>query len=605
MRSTLVWFWLLIPVLTIGQDLRFEASVDSRKVVVGQQFQLTFTATSSQSVSLQNFTPPDFSKFVVLSGPMESSQYQWINGRASSSLSYVYVLTVQKPGKYTIGPASVEYKGTRFTSTPIEIEGVQGTPGQTGGQAAAQQSGLPADLSENLFIKAETNKLRVKQGEQFNVTYKLYTRVNIENYTISKAPTYEGFWAEDFDQAKSPQITTEVIDGKQFRVAILKRTALFATQAGKLAITPLEVRCAVQLRRKSPDPFDIFNDPLFSRLKTEEIDFASNGLSITVDPLPGPPPPDFNGAVGEYAFSASIDRKEVKTGDAVTLRLTVSGTGNVKLVRIPEPVFPGDFETYEPQLTEKISREGNLISGSKTAEYLFVPRNEGERIIEAVSFVYYDLKKKSYVPIRSQRFVITIAPGKPVTPGSGLTASKEDVRLLGQDIRFLKLSPGSFRRMDELGAGGTWFFIGMIAPPLVFIGAFMFRKRQEKMLGNSQLVRARKAGREASRQLKAAVKILARGDTESYHAEVSRALFRYVSDKFHIPPATLGLDTVADVLRGRKVSEGTIDRLRSCIERAEYARFAPGADTQEARRDLLDAARTAIDEVERALDGKS
>ncbi|MEX2115916.1 MAG: BatD family protein [Bacteroidota bacterium] len=582
-----------------AQDVRFETSVEQRTVVAGQQFQLSFVAMSSQSVSLRNFRPPDFTGFVVLSGPIESSQYQWVNGRASSSLSYVYMVAVQKAGKYTIGPASVEHSGTVYTTKPIEI---QVTQVAAGGRPSAQST-VSDEMRENLFIRATTNKQRVKQGEQFIITYKLYTLVNIENYVISKAPTYEGFWAEDFDQPKSPEVTNEVLGGKQYRVAILKRTALFATQAGKLKITPLEVRCAVQVRRRSSEPFDIFNDPFFSRLRTEEMDFASNALSITVDALPGTPPVGFAGAVGSFDFSATADRKEVKTGDPITLKLTVSGSGNIKLVSVPKPVIPADIEAYEPKISENITRDGTVIRGTKTAEYLLIPRNAGERVVEPVTFMYFDLAKNSYVSHRSPRFVFSVSPGRESAAGSTL-ASKEDIRLLGEDIRFLKLETGSLARIKEGTSDDTWTMIVMLAPLLFFGGTYVFRRHQEQMLGNVSLVRSRKAGREATRRLKSARKILAAGNTETYHTEVSRALFGYLSDKLRIPPAQLTLDTVDNVLRGKNVSDEVIGRLRSCLERAEFARFAPGADSREARMDLLDTAAEAIDEIERSLNGK-
>ncbi len=590
---------LFVSWTVIAQDVRFETSVEQRTVTAGQQFQVSFVATSAQSSGLRNFRPPDFTGFVVLSGPIESSQYQWINGRASSSLSYVYVVAIQKPGKYVIGPASVELSGTMYSTKPVEIEVTKAT---AGGKPSVQ-SAASEEMRENLFIRATTNKQRVRQGEQFIITYKLYTRVNIENYVISKAPTYEGFWSEDFDQSRTPEVTNEVLEGKQYRVAVLKRTALFATQSGKLKITPLEVRCAVQVRRRSSEPFDIFNDPFFSRLRTEEMDFASNALSITVDPLPGTAPTGFTGATGSFDFSATVDRREVKTGEPITLKLTVSGSGNIKLVSVPSPVIPADIETYDPKIIENVSRDGTLIRGTKTAEYLLIPRNAGERIVEPVTFTYFDLAKGTYVSHRSPRFVFSVSPGRESAAG-GAVASKEDIRLLGEDIRFLKLGTGSLIRAEDATSGDTWTLVMIMLPVLFFGGTYVIRKRRERMMGNVSLVRSRKAGREATRRLKSARKILAAGNTETYHAEVSLALFGYLSDKLHIPPGQLTLDTVDNVLRGKRVAEEVIVRLRSCLERAEFARFAPGADSREARMDLLEAASDAIDAVERSLDGK-
>lgn len=594
-----------ITALAFSQDATFETSLDSRSVALGEQVQLSFVLTSGQSLSPDNFHPPDLSAFAVLSGPMESSQYQWVNGKASSSLSYVYVIAGRKTGKFTVGSATVAVKGKTLKTDPVQIEIVaagQASKGTTNAQDA--QGSLAGQIGNSLFIRATVDKHTVRQGEQFIITYRLYTRVNIENYMIAKAPTYEGFWAEDFDQPKSPDVVTEMVDGKQYRVATIKRTALFATQSGKMKISPLEVRCSVQLqsRQRSNDPFDIFNDPFFSnRFRTQDMDFSSNALTVTVDPLPTNPPAGFSGAAGSYSFVGSVDKKDVKTGDPVTLTLTVSGSGNVKLVAIPKPTFPGDFETYEPKVTEEISRTGTVIKGKKVAEYLLIPRNAGERVLEPVSFVYYDLDRKSYVTMKSPEFTLTVTPGRESATSSGTLASKEDVKLLGEDIRFLKLTPGSLERRTSSGLLTGWMMGGLLVPPLMFLGALVYRKRKERLLGNISLMKSQKARREASRRLKTARKLLAQGNTESYHAEVSKALFGYLSDKLRLSMATLTIEAALQKLKEQSVPEETLQIVRTCAERAEFSRFAPGADTHEARKDLLDMASQAIDHIERSL----
>jgi hypothetical protein len=282
----------------------------------------------------------------------------------------------------------------------------------------------------------------------------------------------------------------------------------------------------------------------------------------------------------------------------------VSGSGNIKLVSIPQPVIPADIEAYDPKILENLSRDGTVIRGTKTAEYLLIPRNAGERVVEPVTFTYFDLAKNAYVSHRSPRFMFSVTPGRESAAGSTL-ASKEDIRLLGEDIRFVKLDGGTLVRAEDANSGEMWTIIALAAPVLFFAGTYVFRRRQETMLGNASLIRSRKAGREASRRLKSAGKILAAGNRETYHAEVSRALFGYLGDKLRIPPSQLTLDTVGNVLRAKNVTEEIIGRLHSCLERAEFARFAPGADSREARLDLLDAAAAAIDELERSLNGKS
>jgi hypothetical protein len=584
-----------------AQDATFVGSTGQTTISSGEQFTVTFTLSGSDATEAQGFKPPNFEQLVVLSGPSTSSQMQIINGRVSGSVAYSYNLYARQPGKYTIGAASIEYKGKTLHTEPLRIEAVQGKP-----QTAQRQQQDSVGIGDNVFIRAVADKQRVIVGEQVNIIYKLYTRVGISNYNLPKAPAYQGFWAEEIEQPHQATLTSEVVNGKQYRVATINTTALFPTQSGKLVVAPLEVQCAVQAqtRRRSNNPFDtFFNDPFFSPLQTVQQNFKSNAITMRVDPLPGNAPREFAGAVGRYTMNVTVDKKEVATGDPVTLRIAVSGSGNVKLLTLPKPVLPADFEAYEPKISDETTREAGLIRGKKVAEYLMIPRNAGQRFIEPMTFVYYDLGKRSYTALHSPRLEFTITPGKTVASGASV-ASKSDIRLLGEDIRFLKLSPGELRRVDESPFLVAWFATGIAIPPFLFVGALVYRKRKERLSGNLYKLRFQKAGKEANKRLKHAKKILAQGDTESYHAEVSKALMGYLEDKLHASRATLTVDDAVRKLEDGGVSTEAAGALRSCFERAEFARFAPSTDTREARVELLDNAAEAINNVEKMFDGK-
>ncbi|HWP81345.1 MAG TPA: BatD family protein [Bacteroidota bacterium] len=599
-----LFLFLLLPGILRSQDATFVASADRAEVGAGEQFEVSFTLSGGNVSGARNFQPPDFGQFVVLSGPHQSTSMQIVNGQFSGSVTYSYVLYARQPGNYTIGAASVELRGKKYSTEPIAIRVTQGRPQQ---QTPASP-GTPQDaqnLEENLFVRAVVNKQRVRQGEQITVTYKLYTRLSVNGYDITKAPAYQGFWAEDIEQPRQPVVNTEVWEGKQYRVATIKRTALFPTQSGSLKIAPLEVRCAVQTqsRRRSNDPFDsFFNDPFFQRFQTVEYTFTSNTVTIHVDPLPSPPA-GFSGAVGVFTLNAGVDKRDVKAGDPITYKLTVSGTGNVKLLTLPPLSVPLDFEAYEPKLSESISRDGGVIRGSKTAEYLLIPKNAGQRRIEPVSFTYFDLGKGEYVTLRTPRFDVTVAPGKELAAG-GVVSAKADVRLLGEDIRFLKLSLGDLKRREDESLLGGGFVLALLLPPVLFLAAFAYRKRIEKIYGDLPSLRSQQAGKEASKRLKHARKVLNEGDTATYHAEIAKALFGYLRDKLKIPPASLSLDEATARLKQAGVDHTLIENVRSCIENAEFARFAPGADTQSARQDLLDSASRAIESLERSLNGR-
>jgi hypothetical protein len=604
MRSFTLLIALLLTAVgsTTAQTGTFTISADRTTVGTGDRFEVSFTVSGSDVNSVKGFRAPNFSPFVVLSGPNQSTNMQFINGQMSGSVTYTYYLYARQTGKFSIAAASVEYKGTTLQTQPLQIEVVQGKP-----QTQQKDADASQNVGDNLFIRAFADKQRVKQGEPVTITYKLYTRLQVSGYDIAKAPVYQGFWAEEIEQPKQPTVTNETFEGKQFRVAMIRKTALFPTQSGKLAISPLEVRCAFQLqsKKKSNDPFDsFFNDPFFSRMQTVEQDFKSNALDVTVEALPGNPPPGFSGAVGRFTFTATVDKNEVKTGDPITLRLVIAGSGNIKLLTPPKPNLPTDFEAYDPKIAEEISRDGGIISGKKTAEYLIIPRNAGDRAIEPISFSYFDLGRNGYHTLQTQKFNFAVTQGKDVSGGAAI-ASKSDIRLLGEDIRFLKLSIGELHQINESPLSNSWLAVFLALPPLAFLGAFAYRKREEKLSGKVDQLRFAKAGREASKRLKQAKKLLSQGNTESYHAEISKALMGYLEDKLHIAKASLTIDDAALMLQQRGVPDRTIQTLRSCIDRSEYARFAPSSDTREARTELLDAAAGIINNVERSFGRKS
>jgi hypothetical protein len=594
----LLSFWFGTSIAT-AQDGTFAASAEPSQIAAGEQFRVTFTFDGNDYNSVKNFTAPDFGQFVVISGPNQSTNMQWVNGKMSASIGYTYILYARQPGKMTIGPAAIEYKGKILKSSPIQVEVSQGKPKQQ-----QSPSGQPAaDVGDNLIIRAFADKQRVRQGEQLIVTFKLYTRVSVTGYDLAKAPTFDGFWSEDFEMPKQPVQITETLNGKQYRAIVVKKTALFATQSGNLKIAPLEARCAVQVqsKRRTNDPFDqFFNDPFFQQVQTVNMDIKSNPLTILVDPIPTNAPQGFSGAIGRFAFNAAVDTRNVKAGDPITLRVSVLGSGNIKLVTLPKPQLPSDMESYEPKISEEISRDGGIIRGKKIAEYLLIPRNAGQRVLEPMLFVYYDLDKKEYTSLRSPKFEFSIAPGKDFSSSGVSLTAKEDVRMLGEDIRFLKLSLGRLQNTEEVHS--SWLFVfGLILPPVAFAGAWFYRKRMEKIYGDMPRLLFETAGREASRRLKKARALLEQGNTESYHAELLRALLVYLEHKLRTPKAKFVMEEAITQLQKNGIKEEVIQSLKTCMERAEFVRYAPGSDTTEARKELLDIAASAINSIEQTF----
>ncbi len=592
---------ILIPFIVQAQDASFVATASATTVAAGEQFEVSFTLTGNDPNAGRKFQAPKFDNFVVMSGPNQSTSMKWINGQVTATITYTYILYARTTGTFTIQPASIEYSGKTLKTNPLTIT-------VTSAQAKKHENKPEntVDVGDNIFIRAIINKNRAYVGEQITLTYKLYFRATISGYDLIKAPTYEGFWSEDFEIPRQPQITTETVNAKQYRVAIIKKTALFPTQAGKLKIAPLEVRCAVQVqtKRRYNDPFDaFFGDPFFQNVQTIPMDFQSNSLTVTVDPLPVNIPSAFSGGIGQYNFHASIDKHTVKAGDAITLKIQVSGTGNIKLVSLPKPLLPADIEAYDPKISESITREGDLIRGRKTAEYLLIPRNAGKRIIEPIKFVYYDLGKGSFITHTSPRFELTIQPGKNVASGLPSTFDKEDIRVLGEDIRFIKLTT-SLQKTDE-EQSPLMSFLLLFVPPLLYIGAWSYQKRRERLYGDMPRFLFETAGRAAHQRLKKARQLFEQGNVEQYNAEILSTLTDYLIHKLRISRSAFTLERAIEELHNHKVPQNTLLKLQQCVERAQFTRYAPQSDTKQSRRELLDLATEVIQSIETSFRKKT
>jgi hypothetical protein len=428
-----------------AQNATFEATVDRSPVGLGEQFTLSLTLSGSTLGGGKNLQLPDLSKFRVMSGPNQSTSMQIINGAVSSAATYNFVLQPKEAGTFTIGPASIEEGGTVHKTRPIAVEVVKSSAKANAPSAPADQT---VQLGDNLFLRAVVDRSHVMQGEQINLAFKLYTRVSVVNYAVSKNPAMTGFWSEDTETPKNITLTTETVNGKSYRVGLIKRVALFPTQSGMLDIGAMEVQTTVQMPYgRSNDPFEsFFRDP-FGRNTTYNV--SSEGQKIRVDPLPPGAPPDFKGAVGQFAMSVAVDKKTTRTNEPVTLKVTLSGTGNVKLLEGPSIDLPADFEQYSPKFSESINRQNNRINGSKTFEYLLIPRYPGLKVIKPVTMSYFDLVKKEYVRLRSPQIELNVEQGTAVASPTIAGVAREDVRMLSQDIRFIKLTNASFTRVGE------------------------------------------------------------------------------------------------------------------------------------------------------------
>ena len=580
------------------QAQSFVATVDNNKVAENERFELRFTFEGKNLNALKNFNPPSLKEFRVLSGPNQSTSMQIINGVSSSSLTLSYILMPNTTGAYTIGSASIQYEEKTYTTDPIKVTIVKGSqkPKDDSGKQISNE-----EIAKNLFIRATIDKSKVYLGEQVTVTYKLYTRLNIASQmSVDKLPQYQGFWAEELETARNISFSREVIDGQQYNVGLLKRAALFPNQAGKLEVTPFELTIPIQVqKKKNPNNVwdDFFGDP-FGRAEIVEYQAKSNTLKVEVMPLPeNNKPESFKGAVGKFDFSATLDKQKTKTNEPINLKLDISGTGNIKLLELPPFELPNGFEKYDPKVDEQINRAGK-ISGTKKAEYLLIPRVAGTREIPPIEFSYFDPEKRSYQTISSKAFSVSIEQGQ---GGASDYANQQSIEQLDSDIRFIKTKFGDVNKQSEILLFNPALWIASIVPFLASLVLIGWKRKQDKLSGNQQLLRYSKAEKVARKRFKAAKKLLDQNNIELFYSEISQALFGYLEDKFHIPKSEFTLDRAGDELLKRNIKPELVEKMKTNAQKCEFIRFAPGTNPSQAMNEMYQSFSDVVISIERSI----
>ena len=590
----------LSPVINAQQ---FNATVDRTTVGQFDRFQFYFTFEGADVNGTSNFRPPSFPGFKILSGPNQSSSMQIINGKVSGSLSFSYILQPSSIGEFTIGPASIDYGGKTFHTQPLKIKVEKGTPQQ---QKESNGGYTQEELAKNVFILAEANKTHALLGDQVTVTYKLYTKLNIASPQISKLPSYDGFWAEEVGPVQNINFEVAMYKGERYRVAKIKQVALFPSKTGTLSVTPFELSIPVIVKKKKTgnDVFDeFFNDSFFGR--TETIDYAakSNTLKIEVEPLPSGAPASFGGSVGDFNLKAEVDKKDVATNESITLRLTLSGNGNIKLLKAPEPQLPAGFDKYEPKIVDNVNR-GAVISGQKIIDYLIVPRSAGEKEIPPVEFTYFNPASRKYVTLKSQSFKINVHQGVGGNENVAQGFSREDVKMLSEDIRYIKTSNFKLEPRHEITLITPVFWVSMLFPLFALIGAVVIKRKQDKLSGNVVLMRYQKAEKAARKRLKVSKEALDKNDTVNFYSELSLALFGYLEDKLGIQKSEFTMDDAVEKLLQRNVDNTLVDRVKRIAEKCEYVRFAPQGETTAEAKEIYNEAVKVIVEVDAAVDAR-
>jgi hypothetical protein len=569
-----------------ADDVTFNASAPP-SVVIGSQFQLSFVVNVLNGTDFrlpQGLT--DNFDLLIGPSPSTSKSFSYINGKSISSVSTTYtcIMMPKKEGSFELEPATIkignsEYKSNKLTINVLPQDQTQQAQGG-GAQPQQPQRGNgnnPVATSgisnENIFMRMIVSDRSVYEQEGFLVTFKLYSLVDITAIDNAKFPEFEDFLAQDVE-LKEKQLVLENYNGRNYQTVIVKQTVLYPQRSGKIEIGKGMVRAVVRVRNqtRSRGFFDSFFD--YQDVAKE---LFSPPVTIDVKPLPSGKPASFSGAVGSYTMSSDINKTELKANEAVTVKLTLKGNGNIKLLKNPEVKFPNDMEVYDPKVNNNIQVTAAGASGTKTIEYMAIPRYAGDFEIPSVNFSYFDTKTGSYKTLSTAPFKLHVEKGEEGSNAPVISnfTNRENVKFLGKDIRYIKINNIRFVSNKEIFFGSFLYVMAYLMITILFVVFFIIYRKQVKENSNIALVRTKKANKTAVKRLKLAGKLLNDNKDEAFYEEVLRALWGYLGDKLNIPQSELTKENVAEELAGYGVDEALTEEFLDIINTCEFARYAP------------------------------
>ena len=582
----IIFLWTILIALSIhayaDEKVSFTASAPEA-VAVGDQFRLSFTANT---LNVKDLQIPSLKGFDVLMGPSRSTNISSINGNTTQSITFTYMLLAKEEGTYTIPGATILVGGKQVISNGVTVKVLPAD--QTSANAGSRQGGGANAASSNsnsvsntdLFITATANKTTVYEQEAILLTYKIYSVVDLQGFESARMPDFKGFHSQEVELGDNRKWVLEHYRGRNYQTAVYRQFVLFPQQSGQLTIEPARLEASVLKVNRAVDPFEAFFNGGSNYMKIKKT-IQTPKLTIDVKALPTGKPMDFSGGVGEFNISSSINTTELKTNDAITLKIIISGTGNLKLTGNPEVKFPEDFEVYDPKVDNQFRLTGAGLSGNKVIEYLAIPRNAGTYKIPPVTFSYFDIKTQSYKTLSTEGYELHVEKG---TGNAAQTVanftSKEDLKVLNEDIRFIKQGDVSLKPKGDFFFGSTACWLGYLIPLCIFLAVFVYYRKQIAANANVSQMRTKKANKVAVKRMKLAGKLLAENKKDAFYDEVLKALWGYVSDKLSIPVSRLSKDNIEETLRNHNVDTVLIDEFLATLNNCEFARFAPGDDNQ-------------------------
>jgi hypothetical protein len=598
---------MVVSITTVkAQDITFVGTAQPA-VVVGQQFQIAYTINSLQGTDFR-MSPTATENFDNLMGPSvsTSSSTQIVNGKAlnSTTRTYTYIFAAKKEGTFTIEPASIKVGNSEYKSNPLTIKVLppdKAAQAQGGGQAQAGNAASSAGISnDGIFLRIIASNRNVYEQEGFLVTFKLYTLYNLRGASSLKFPEFEGFLAQDIEQKGDTQWVLENYNGHNYNTAILKQTVLYPQRSGQITIGSAKVDAIVRLRNQSRGRS--FFDDFFDTYQDVQKELTTQPITIDVKPLPSGKPASFSGSVGSFTMTSTINKTSLKANEAVTINLVIKGTGNIKLAKNPEIKFPNDFEIYDPKVENNIRVTTAGSSGTKTIEYMAIPRFAGDFEIPPVEFSYFDTKAGAYKTLTTEAYKLHVEKGEGGADAPVISnyTNRESVKFLGKDIRYIRTGKVHFIKNKDIFFGSFLYIMAYLMLAVLFIVFFIIYRKQVKENSNIALVRTKKANKTAVRRLKKAEKLLHENKEEPFYEEVLRALWGYLSDKLNIPQSELNKENVAVELAKYGVDDTLIAEFLDIINTCEFARYAPSG-TSGAMDKLFAETINAIDNMEKTI----
>ena len=598
-RIAILLMMVMTTAFAVAQTLT--ASAPSR-VSVGEQFRLSYTVNTQNVSDFRAGNIP--AEFEVLIGPNRSMQssYQMINGHTSqsSSITYTYIVAATKGGSYTIPAAHVVVDGKKIASNALTIKVI----GSTGSNSRPYNDDEGEEVREmgsrisgsDLFIKVSANKKRVYEQEPILLTYKVYTLVQLSQLR-GDMPDLKSFYTQEVDLPQQKSFSLETVNGRPYRTCTWSQYVMFPQTTGKLHIPAITFEGVVIQQNRNVDPFEAFFNGGSGYVEVKK-KIEAPGIEIQVDPLPQRPA-TFSGGVGKFNISAQLDKTETKANDPITLRIIVSGTGNLKLIKQPVINLPKDFDKYEPKVTEQTKLTTAGIEGSKIYDVLIVPRHQGKYDIPPVEFTYFDTSTKRYETVKTEAFHLDVAKGSGASAVSDFSG-QDELQELNKDIRFIKTGDADQHLTGDYFFGSTAYWITIAVLVLVFITLFVIFRQRAIDNANVTAMRGKKANKVATKRLKQAARLMTDNKPGEFYDEVLRALWGYVGDKLNIPVAQLSHDNISSKLAERGVHQSIIDKFIGALDECEFERYAPG-DPKGNMSKVYDKAILAIEKIEEVM----